>query len=269
VTLPARALRLAGARRVLRTLSAGLALALASGCATGSDPRDPLEGFNRAMFTFNDGFDRAIAKPVATAYKDVVPDVMRDWVRNFFANIGDIFNGVNNLLQGKPTDALTDWMRFGFNTTFGFLGIADVASDLGLEKHNEDFGQTLGAWGMPSGPYIVWPFLGSSTVRDSAGLAADITTDPTTKHKPVDERNVAIALRYTGVRADLLGASDILEQAALDKYSFTRDAWLQRRRSLVYDGSPPREALPEPEEDGAANSTGTSPAAPAAEEKRE
>jgi phospholipid-binding lipoprotein MlaA len=250
-------------------LGASLSLALASGCATGTDPRDPLEGFNRAMYSFNDGFDRAIAKPVATAYKDVVPDVMRDWVRNFFSNIGDIFVGVNNLLQGKPRDALTDWMRFGFNTTFGFLGIADVASDMGLEKHNEDFGQTLGAWGMPSGPYLVWPFLGPSTVRDSAGLVADIETDPVDRSYPVYERNTAIAVRFTGQRADLLGASDILEQAALDKYSFTRDAWLQRRRSLVYDGSPPREEMPETEDNGAAGKTETAPAAPAAEEKRE
>jgi phospholipid-binding lipoprotein MlaA len=255
--------------RALRLTCAGLALALTSGCATGSDPRDPLEGFNRAMYSFNDGFDRAIAKPVATAYKDVLPDVMRDWVRNFFSNIGDVFIGVNNLLQGKPTDALTDWMRVGFNTTFGFLGIADVASEMGLEKHNEDFGQTLGAWGMPSGPYVVWPFLGPSTVRDSAGMLADWETDPVDRSYPVDRRNVAIVVRYTGVRADLLGASEILEQAALDKYSFTRDAWLQRRRSLVYDGSPPREAPPEYEDNGAADQSGTAPAAPAAEEKRE
>ncbi len=261
MTFPVLALRLAGA---------GLALALVSGCATGSDPRDPFEGFNRAMYSFNDTFDQAIAKPVATAYKAVLPDVMRDWVRNFFANIGDIFIGVNDLLQAKPKDALTDWMRFGFNTTFGLLGIADVASDMGLEKHNEDFGQTLGVWGVPSGPYIVWPFLGPSTVRDSAGTVADWETDPVTRHKPVYQRNTAVAVRFTGQRADLLGASDILEQAALDKYSFTRDAWLQRRRSLVYDGSPPREETPEPEDNGAANKTDSRPpAAPAPDEKQE
>ncbi|MDH4189107.1 MAG: VacJ family lipoprotein [Betaproteobacteria bacterium] len=250
--------------RAARAFGAALALVLAAGCATGRDPRDPLEGFNRAMYRFNDGVDQAIAKPVATAYKAAVPDLMRDWVRNFFANIGDVFIGVNNLLQGKPIDALSDWARVGFNTTFGLLGIADVASELGIDKHNEDFGQTLGAWGVPSGPYVVLPFFGPSTLRDTAGLTADTLTDPLTRHKPVRERNAATALRYTGVRADLLGASDILDEAALDKYSFQRDAWLQRRRSQIYDGSPPREADPAAEsgENGAGAAVERSPATP-------
>ena len=220
---------------------------LFAGCASvqNPDPRDPFEGFNRAVYKFNDGFDRAIAKPVATAYVKVTPGPVRTGVRNFFSNIADVFIGVNNLLQGKPEEALTDWGRFAFNTTFGFLGIADWATDMGLEKHDEDFGQTFGRWGAGSGPYLVLPFLGPSDVRDGVGTVFDTYTDPVSNHTPVDERNSAIALRLVSRRADLLGASRLLEQAALDQYAFLRDAYLQRRRSLVYDGRPPREPLPQ------------------------
>lgn len=220
---------------------------LFAGCASvqNPDPRDPFEGFNRAVYKFNDGFDRAIAKPVATAYVKVTPGPVRTGVRNFFSNIADVFIGVNNLLQGKPEEALTDWGRFAFNTTFGFLGIADWATDMGLEKHDEDFGQTFGRWGAGTGPYLVLPFLGPSDVRDGVGTAFDMYTDPVSNHTPVDERNSAIALRLVSRRADLLGASRLLEQAALDPYAFLRDAYLQRRRSLVYDGRPPRERMPD------------------------
>ena len=227
-----------------------LALAtLAGGCASvqNPDPRDPLEGFNRAVYNFNDGFDRAVAKPVATAYRDVLPNPVRNGVRNFFSNIADLLIGVNNLLQGKPEDALTDWMRFAVNTTFGAVGIADWATDMGLEKHDEDFGQTFGRWGAGSGPYLVLPFLGPSDVRDGVGTGFDMYTDPVSNHTPVDERNSAITLRLVSKRADLLGASRLLEQAALDPYAFLRDAYLQRRRSLVYDGRPPRERMPDEE----------------------
>jgi phospholipid-binding lipoprotein MlaA len=232
-----------GWRARLAPLLAALALALAAGCATtnGGDPRDPLEGFNRAMYTFNDAFDEAIGKPVATAYKTVLPDPVRGWVRNFFANIADLFIGVNNLLQGKPVDTVNDWARFAFNSTIGLLGINDVASEMGLEKHNEDFGQTFGRWGAGSGAYIVWPFLGSSTVRDTAGGLLDLYFDPVRRHNPTDARNFALLLRATSQRADLLDASRILEEAALDKYIFQRDAFLQRRRGLIYDGNPPRD----------------------------
>ena len=217
------------------------------GCASApnSDPRDPFEGFNRGVYKFNEGFDKAVAKPVATAYKNVLPGAVRNGVRNFFSNIGDVFIGVNNMLQGKPREAFSDWGRFVFNTTFGFLGLADWATPMGLEKHDEDFGQTLGRWGVGSGPYIVLPFLGPSDGRDTVGTAFDMYTDPVSNHTPVDERNSAIALRLVSRRADLLGASRLLEQAALDPYAFLRDAYLQRRRSLVYDGRPPREKLPE------------------------
>lgn len=220
-----------------------LALAVASGCATtnGGDPRDPLEGFNRSMYAFNDAFDEAIGKPVATAYKSVLPNPVRGWVRNFFGNIADLFIGANNLLQGKVGDGLTDWARFAFNTTVGLLGINDVASEMGLEKHNEDFGQTFGRWGAGNGAYLVWPLFGPSTVRDTAGGLVDLYVDPVRRHRPEDARTFATLLRATGQRADLLDASRILEEAALDKYVFQRDAYLQRRRGLIYDGNPPRE----------------------------
>ena len=231
--------------RGARILLLALAVAVAAGCASvpNPDPRDPLEGFNRSVYRFNDAFDKAIAKPVATAYKETLPNPVRNGVRNFFSNIADLFIGANNLLQGKPGDALTDWMRFAVNTTFGVLGIADWASDMDLEKHNEDFGQTFGRWGAGSGPYLVLPFLGPSTARDSVGTVLDWHFDPVGNHDPVDQRNAAILLRTTGQRADLLDASSLLDQAALDPYLFMRDAYLQRRRSLIYDGRPPREPL--------------------------
>ena len=228
-------------KSVLRTLLLMLLLAGAAGCATtGNDPRDPLEGFNRAMYSFNDGFDEAIGKPVATAYRDLLPSPVRSGVRNFFANIADLWIGANNLLQGKPADAITDWVRFAFNSTIGLFGLIDIASEIGIEKHDEDFGQTFGRWGANDGAYVVWPFLGSSSVRDSVGLVFDIGLDPVLQHKPVRVRNAMAVLRATSKRADLLDASRILEEAALDKYVFQRDAYLQRRRNQVYDGNPPR-----------------------------
>ena len=229
-------------RQRIATWIAALLLSGAAGCATtnASDPRDPAEGFNRAVFSFNDKFDEAIGKPVATAYRDVVPDQGRYWVRNFFANIADLWIGANNLLQGKPLDAISDWGRFGFNTTLGLFGINDVASEMGIEKHDEDFGQTFGRWGIGDGPYLVWPFIGSSTLRDSAGLVLDFHFDPVVQHDPKGVRYAAVVLRAISKRADLLDASRILEEAALDKYVFQRDAYLQRRRSLIYDGNPPR-----------------------------
>jgi len=237
-------------KRALGNLLLALLLTGAAGCATtGGDSRDPFEGFNRSMYSFNDGFDRMIGKPVASTYHDVVPSVIRTGVRNFFSNIADLWIGANNLLQGKPGDAVTDWARFAINTTVGIFGLFDWASDLGIDKHDEDFGQTFGRWGAGDGAYLVWPFLGSSGVRDSFGLIFDIGLDPVLKHKPIRERNAMTILRATGKRADLLDASRILEEAALDRYVFQRDAYLQRRRNLVYDGNPPRAArdLPQAE----------------------
>jgi phospholipid-binding lipoprotein MlaA len=227
--------------RWARSLAMTLLLCGAAGCATvGTDARDPLEGFNRAVYAFNDGFDEAIGRPVSTAYRDVLPGPVRMMVRNFFSNLGDLWIGANNMLQGKPLDALTDWTRFAMNTTVGLFGLLDFASEVGIEKHDEDFGQTMGRWGMDEGAYVVWPLLGSSTVRDSVGLVPDFYVDPVRKHRPVAARNVLVVTRGVSKRADLLDASRILEEAALDKYVFQRDAYLQRRRSQVYDGNPPR-----------------------------
>jgi phospholipid-binding lipoprotein MlaA len=218
-------------------------LFLAGGCATTGegDPRDPLEGWNRGVYKFNEKFDDYLARPVAETYQDWVPREVRTRVRNFFGNLADPFIGVNNILQGKFSEGFDDWTRFLLNTTVGLAGVHDVATDLGLEKHNEDFGQTFGRWGAGTGPYLVLPIFGSSNVRDGIGLAADIYTDPMGEVRPIDVRNTLAVTRGVQTRADLLGASRVLEQAALDKYVFQRDAYLQRRRSLVYDGRPPRE----------------------------
>ena len=219
------------------------------GCATTGegDPRDPFEPLNRRVYRFNEVIDEAVATPIATAYRDVVHEEIRNRVRNFFSNIGDLFIGVNDVLQGKFFDGFEDWSRFVFNSTIGLFGIHDVASDMGIEKRNEDFGQTFGRWGVGDGPYLILPILGSSTVRDGAGTALDMYFDPLGEVRPINLRNPLIALRLTGARADLLEASRILEQAALDKYVFQRDAYLQRRRNLIYDGQPPREREPEEE----------------------
>lgn len=226
-------------------------VAALAGCASGPerDPRDPLEPLNRVVYKFNDQVDRVVAQPVARGYRRVVPGELRDRVRNFFANIADPLIGVNNFLQGKFEDGFTDWMRFVVNSTVGLFGIHDVASAMNLEKHNEDFGQTLGRWGVGPGPYLVLPIFGSSDLRDGAGFAADIYTDPMTEIRPYPVQYLMYGLRFTQTRADLLDASRILEEAALDKYTFQRDAYLQRRRNLVYDGRAPRQPEPEDEDD--------------------
>lgn len=235
----------------MRRWLAVVAVASLAGCATGADrdPRDPLEPWNRAVYKFNDKVDQVVAKPVATAYQRVVPGEIRDRVRNFFANLADPFIGVNSFLQGKVEDGITDWARFVFNSTFGLFGIHDVATQMGLEKHNEDFGQTFGRWGAGPGPYLVLPFLGSSDLRDGIGTGLDIYTDPLAEVRPYHLEYALWGLRLTQTRADLLEASRILEEAALDKYTFQRDAYLQRRRSLVYDGRPPREKLEDEDDD--------------------
>lgn len=227
----------------MRGWALGLAL-LVGGCATSGDARDPLEGFNRGVLAFNDAVDENLLQPVARLYQNVTPSGLRDRVRNFFGNLDDLYIGANNLLQGKVQEGLGDLMRVAINTTFGFFGIIDWASDMGLEKHNEDFGQTLARWGVRDGAYLVLPLLGPSTLRDTAALPVDWEGDPVLWHTPVDERNALTATRTVARRADLLGASSALEEAALDRYVFLREAFLQRRRSLVYDGRPPRERPP-------------------------
>ena len=225
-----------------RLLLVASTLALAGGCATtNGDSRDPFESFNRTIYGFNQSVDEAVLKPVATAYKEGLPEIVQTGVRNVFSNIADIFISINNLLQGKVIEAASDGMRFAINTVFGGLGLLDWGSEIGLEKHNEDFGQTFGRWGVGPGPYIVWPLIGSSTVRDSVGGLIDVRVDPVRNHQPIPARNVMYLTRVVAKRADLLDASRLLEEAALDKYVFERDAYLQRRRNLIYDGSPPRE----------------------------
>ena len=235
-----------GRQPSLRAATSALVLLAAAGCATtATDPRDPFEGFNRAMYAFNDGLDEVALKPVSRAYKAVAPEPLRGMVRNFFANIDDVFNGANNILQGKFLDGWTDWFRVIVNTSLGVFGINDVASDMGLEKHNEDFGQTFAVWGVGDGPYLVLPFFGPYTLRDSGGLVLDWELDPVVRARPIALRNSLIATRYVSKRTDFLDASRMLDEAALDRYVFLRDAYLQRRRSLIYDGNPPRERRPQ------------------------
>jgi len=200
---------------------------------------DPFEPVNRSIHAFNDAVDQAVLKPAAKGYEAVVPRPFRDMVGNFFGNLGDVWTAANQLLQGKPAEAFSDLSRVVVNTTFGFGGIADVASEMGLEKHDEDFGQTLGVWGLPSGPYLVLPLLGPSSVRDAPARALDMVADPLDEIGSRGQTNNFWLTRLIDGRARLFPAERVLEGAALDKYSFTRDAWLQRRRNQVYDGNPP------------------------------
>ncbi|RJG08339.1 MlaA family lipoprotein [Massilia cavernae] len=213
---------------------AACALALA-GCAT-NNPADPLEPYNRAVFQFNDAVDRAALKPAATAYKRVLPGFVQTGVNNFFGNMSDVWTAANNLMQGKGEQGMSDVTRVAMNSTFGLLGVLDIASEAGLQKHNEDFGQTLGRWGVPSGPYFMLPILGPSTIRDTAGLPLDLAADPWNYKDPVHVRNMGTALRIVDKRAEILDASNLLEEAALDRYVFIRDGFLQRRESQVFDG---------------------------------
>ncbi len=222
-----------------RLFGAVAMLLMMSGCATGGHPQDPMEGFNRAMFKFNDVVDKAALRPAATAYQTVLPNFVQAGIGNFFGNLGDVSTGLNNLLQGKIKDGASDFLRVGLNTTVGVIGLFDIASEIGLPKHEEDFGQTLGRWGMASGPYVVLPFLGSSTLRDVGALPVDISADAWSYKRPVFWRNVGTAIRGVDRRAALLDASNLVEDAALDPYEFIRDAYLQRRQNRVYDGDPP------------------------------
>lgn len=222
-----------------------VAVGTLGGCAATGGSKDPAEGFNRAMFAFNDTVDTMLIRPVAKAYDTAVPPPARTGVSNFFGNIADVFIAVNNLLQGKPGDAVSDAGRVVVNSTVGILGLFDVATDMGLEKHEEDFGQTFGRWGAEPGAYVVLPFFGPRTLRDTGGLVLDVATDPIGYVEHVPSRNTLAALRLVSDRAALLPADKVIEEAALDKYSYMRDAYLQRRRSLVYDGDPPREPNPD------------------------
>lgn len=219
-----------------------------SGCATQSeyaDPRDPLEGYNRAMYRFNQELDKAVLTPVARGYNAIVPKPVNRGVTNFFNNLGDVTSAVNNLLQFKVGRAISDVGRVAINSTIGIAGLFDVASNVDLPRYNEDFGQTLGTWGVASGPYLVLPVIGPSSGRDTVGVVVDWFTDPVTY---IEDNTVRWSLRgldLIDTRADLLNASRVLEEAALDPYAFLRDAYLQKRNSEVYDGNPPEPEEPE------------------------
>jgi phospholipid-binding lipoprotein MlaA len=230
--------------RLRTTLMLGLlSLAMLGGCASTHNPRDPLEPMNRAIYTVNDSLDKVVMKPVATAYKSVLPQFVRTGITNFYNNLYDVLTALNNLLQGKVGDAVSDVGRIAVNTTVGLAGFIDVATEIGLEKHKEDFGQTLGRWGLNSGPYLQIPFFGPSSFRDGVGSVVDFKLDPIRWiwRDHMRTRNLVWGLYVINLRANLLDSTKILDEAALDPYEFQRDAYLQRRRNLVYDGNPPPE----------------------------
>ena len=251
-------------------LALGVTLMLA-GCA-GPNPRDPYEGFNRAVFSFNDTVDTYALKPVATVYRDVTPSFVQTGVGNFFGNLGDAWTAVNNLLQGKGEAGMTDITRFALNSTLGILGLFDIASEAGLQKHKEDFGQTLGTWGVSSGPYLMLPLLGPSTVRDTVALPADFAGNIWSYKTPVHVRNIGTGVNLIDTRASLLDATSMLEDAALDRYEFIRDGYMQRRESQIHpDGDgpakPPKQD-PAVEETKPASPQAAAPAAPAVAETK-
>ena len=251
----------------MRTAALALTTAiLATGCATGPDrkPGDPLEPMNRAIFSFNDALDRTVAVPIAKGYQKVTPQPLRQAISNFFSNLGDLDNFANSLLQLHITDATESLMRFAMNSTFGLGGLIDFATPAGLPKHKEDFGLTLGRWGVPSGPYLVLPLFGPSSFRDGLGYLVDFRANPIT-YMGWEYKYPLYFVQFVSVRSDLLGATTLLEQAALDKYSFVRDAYTQQRRSLLRNAGAPASNLPDygdPDDSGAEAPAGASGVAP-------
>ena len=248
--------------RVLRIGALGLFVALAQGCATGpnANPADPLEPFNRTVFNLNDGLDRAIFLPVATAYTDVTPSPVRTGVHNFLSNIADVWSVVNNALQLKPKETLETGMRVAFNSIFGFAGVLDIGAEMRLARNKQDFGQTLGYWGVKSGAYVVLPFFGPSSVRDSLGMVVDSGADIANNVKNVPVRNSLMSLRVVDKRVEYLGTETVLEEASLDKYTFTRDLYLQRRANSIGRNTQPQDT-PSKEERYDLPASATSPAA--------
>lgn len=249
-------------RALACAVSLPVVLAL-SGCATAHSP-DPLESWNRGVFSFNETVDVHVLKPVAEGYVKVTPQPVRTGVRNFFGNIGDVWSSVNLFLQGRLKEGAASTMRVAVNSTLGLGGLIDLATPMRLDRFNEDLGQTLGVWGAPSGAYIVWPLMGPSSVRDSANFVTSMTFSATTLIDGAREDNLARLLNVVSTRAAYLSATDLLDSVALDKYAFTRDAYLQRRQSLIDQGRTPaaveeeeeapqpRYDLPETEEEAAA-----------------
>jgi phospholipid-binding lipoprotein MlaA len=262
-------LRIRGVRTV-QIATFALAAATLVGCTTVQTPTkgDPLEGLNRTIFTVNDKLDQYALKPVAKGYVWATPQPVRDSVTNFFSNIGDVYIAANNLLQLKITDATEDIMRFAMNSTFGIGGLLDFATAAGLPRHHEDFGLTLGRWGVPAGPYLVLPLFGPSSIRDSTGYVVDFRFNLIHYTKPA-ARNPLYVAQFISARSDLLGASDLLQAAALDKYSFVRDAYTQQRASLLRGSGASSAPLPnygDPDAPGGADAapapgaSGTAPA---------
>jgi phospholipid-binding lipoprotein MlaA len=241
---------------VWRRAAAALAVLLLSACAAtgpaggaGADPddplavarrADPLEPMNRQVAAFNDALDDVLVRPIARTYDRYTPEVLRLIVNNVLSNLLDPYIAVNNLLQGKPAQAASDVGRFLFNSTFGFLGFGDPASDIGLVKNREDFGQTLGVWGVPPGPYLVLPLFGPSNVRDTVGFGVDVWAALVNRFENVPLRNTLGGLQFVEQRARLLPTQSLLEEA-LDRYALVRDSYLQRRRNLIFDGNPPED----------------------------
>ena len=243
-------------RLAARGASLALAATLVAGCASGpqapsAPATDPWESFNRPVYRFNDTVDRYALRPVARAYERYVPEVLRFVAGNFVSNLGDLYTAANQLLQAKPLAALQDLTRFVVNSSVGFFGIGDVASGLGLPKHYEDFGQTLGVWGVPSGPYVVLPLLGPSTLRDAPARIPDTWYGSalTWVNDDVALRNSAFGLKVVVDRASLLQGEQVIDGVALDRYSLIRDGYLQRRHSLIHDGELPDD-LPDYDDDG-------------------
>ena len=245
----------------MRTVTAVATLVLASGCAsvpTGSagsaaastaastvaaTPSDPWENWNRKVYTFNDAIDTALLKPVAQAYQKVVPSLVRTGIGNVLGNIRDVWSAANQLLQGKLQFGMEMGMRVLTNSTIGLGGLLDPAAEMGLSRRSEDFGQTLGRWGLGNGPYLVLPLLGPSTLRDAGGLVADIMVSPSSLPTTDGARAAVTAVDLVHTRARLLSAGNLLDQVALDRYSFLRDAYLSQRRDALYDGAPPMETF--------------------------
>lgn len=245
------------ARRVARRANVGRALLLAvvlavSGCASvapeGGPPRianpaDPWENWNRKVFAFNDAIDEAVLKPVATAYRDVVPALVRRGVDNFFGNVGDLWSAANHLLQGKLEPGLEMGMRVAVNTVFGIYGILDPATEMKLTRRSEDFGQTLAVWGVGKGPYVVLPIFGPSTLRDTTAFPLDRYATSSSLYYGDINNYLVTPLQVVAVRADLLATTKLLGEVALDRYSFVRDSYLSRRLDQIYDGAPPLETF--------------------------
>jgi phospholipid-binding lipoprotein MlaA len=244
-------------------LGAGLALVLA-GCAfPPANPRDPFEAFNRKSLEFNEKVDSLVLKPVATVYRAEVPPIVRTGVSNFFGNLSDGWSFVNSALQFKFQNAAENFMRLNVNTFFGLGGILDIASDLNIERHREDFGQTLGRWGVPAGPYIMLPLLGPSTLRDTLAMGVDWKGDPVTYVDPTSARTTLQGLRVVDKRSNSLRVGDVLEAAALDKYTFIRDSHLQKRRAEISERDPADTPADDARVDAPAGPAADKPVAPA------